>query len=75
MLRWRGRSRRDAGVRSGFIPSKTNDPGFQLLDLLLLGRQRFCLWSNTAALLLELVHPATQRGLDHPERAAGLDIR
>jgi len=59
---------------NGFLPFKENDPGFQLLEFLLLGRQRLALRSHTIALLLKLTDPAAQCGLNHPERATGFDM-
>ncbi len=53
------------------LPFKTSDPGFQLLNFLLLGRQGFALRRYAIALLLELAHPATQRRFHHPKRASG----
>ena len=59
---------------NGFLPLKLSDSSFQFLDFLLLRRQRFTLQSNTGALLLKLINPAAQRGLDHTKRAAGFDM-
>ncbi|KOP50976.1 hypothetical protein OX88_26890, partial [Pseudomonas coronafaciens pv. porri] len=59
---------------NGFLPLKASDPGFLLLNFLLLGRQGFALWRYAITLLLELAHPATQRRFHHPERAGGFDM-
>ncbi len=54
--------------RGGGVPV---DPGFQLLDLLLLRRQRLALRGHTLALRLELLHPTAQGRIHHPQRTAG----
>jgi hypothetical protein len=53
-----------------------SDSSFQFLDFLLLRCQRLALrgGGGASAFLLELVNPAAQRGLDHPERSAGFGM-